>query len=88
MAFQRNDAGRRHLSCGRCDSRRTGRVGATRCSWFGGPTRDGSCDAKGRHPAGLNFGDSMTFGVAVTLGLPILCIGNDFAPTDVAVVGP
>ncbi len=43
---------------------------------------------KGGHPAALNFGDAMTFGVAVTLGLPILCIGNDFARTDVAVVGP
>jgi ribonuclease VapC len=41
---------------------------------------------KGRHPAGLNFGDTMTFGVAVTLGLPILCTGNDFAQTDVKVV--
>ena len=41
---------------------------------------------KGRHPAGLNLGDCFTYGLAATLGHPILCTGDDFARTDVAVV--
>lgn len=41
---------------------------------------------KGRHPAALNLGDCVTYGLAVTADLPVLCVGNDFAQTDVAVV--
>lgn len=41
---------------------------------------------KGRHPAGLNLGDCFTYALAATTGNPILCTGNDFARTDVAVV--
>ena len=43
---------------------------------------------KGRHPAALNFGDAMTFGVAVTMQGAVLCVGNDFAQTDIAFVRP
>ncbi|SDU44702.1 type II toxin-antitoxin system VapC family toxin [Jiangella alkaliphila] len=43
---------------------------------------------KGRHPAGLNYGDCFTYGVAVELGVPVLCIGDDFARTDVEVLRP
>lgn len=41
---------------------------------------------KGRHPAGLNLGDCFTYALAVTTGYPILCVGTDFARTDVAVL--
>ncbi|SRR5581483_5733383 len=38
---------------------------------------------KGRHPAGLNFGDCMSYAVAVVSGLPLLYTGTDFSLTDV-----
>ena len=38
---------------------------------------------KGRHPAGLNFGDCMTYATARIAGGPLLCLGNDFAQTDI-----
>ena len=38
---------------------------------------------KGRHPAGLNFGDCMTYALSVATGLPVLCTGKDFPRTDV-----
>lgn len=41
---------------------------------------------KGRHPAGLNFGDCFTYALARRLSRPILCKGNDFAQTDALVV--
>jgi ribonuclease VapC len=41
---------------------------------------------KGRHPAGLNFGDCFTYALAATTGHPILCTGDDFARTDAGVV--
>jgi ribonuclease VapC len=37
---------------------------------------------KGRHPARLNFGDCLTYAVARLADEPLLCIGNDFAQTD------
>lgn len=43
---------------------------------------------KGRHPAALNFGDCHAYAIADKLGLPILCIGNDFAQTDLPVLRP
>lgn len=41
---------------------------------------------KGNHRARLNFGDCFTYAVAKQAGEPILCVGDDFARTDVAVV--
>jgi len=41
---------------------------------------------KGHHPAGLNFGDCLTYAIAKLSGLPLLCIGGDFAQTDLALV--
>jgi ribonuclease VapC len=38
---------------------------------------------KGRHPAGLNFGDCMAYAVAAVSGLPLLYTGGDFARTDI-----
>ena len=38
---------------------------------------------KGRHPAGLNFGDCMSYAFARVSGLPLLYIGDDFSKTDV-----
>ena len=43
---------------------------------------------KGRHPAALNFGDCCTYALAEQTGLPILCVGNDFARTDLPVIRP
>jgi ribonuclease VapC len=37
---------------------------------------------KGRHPAKLNLGDCMTYATARLADQPLLCIGNDFAKTD------
>lgn len=37
---------------------------------------------KGRHPAALNYGDCMSYGVATAMALPLLYIGNDFSRTD------
>jgi ribonuclease VapC len=37
---------------------------------------------KGRHPARLNYGDCMTYATARLADDPLLCIGNDFAQTD------
>jgi ribonuclease VapC len=38
---------------------------------------------KGRHPAGLNFGDCISYTVAKVEGLPLLYVGTDFGATDV-----
>ena len=38
---------------------------------------------KGRHPARLNFGDCLSYGLARHLAEPLLFIGGDFAKTDV-----
>jgi ribonuclease VapC len=38
---------------------------------------------KGRHEAGLNYGDCFAYALAVTLDEPLLFKGNDFARTDV-----
>jgi len=38
---------------------------------------------KGRHPAGLNFGDCVSYALAHSRGLPLLFKGADFAKTDV-----
>ncbi len=43
---------------------------------------------KGRHPAGLNFGDCFTYALADRTGYPVLCTGDDFAATDITVVRP
>jgi ribonuclease VapC len=37
---------------------------------------------KGRHPARLNYGDCMTYATARLADDPLLCIGDDFAQTD------
>lgn len=38
---------------------------------------------KGRHKAGLNFGDCFAYALAVETGEPLLFKGDDFAKTDV-----
>jgi ribonuclease VapC len=38
---------------------------------------------KGRHPAGLNFGDCFAYALATSRAEPLLFKGNDFALTDV-----
>ena len=38
---------------------------------------------KGRHAAGLNFGDCFSYALAKSLGEPLLFKGNDFRLTDV-----
>jgi ribonuclease VapC len=37
---------------------------------------------KGRHRAGLNYGDCMTHAVAKLAEEPLLCLGEDFYATD------
>ena len=41
---------------------------------------------KGRHPAGLNYGDCFSYALAKWTGEPLLAKGTDFAATDVAVL--
>ncbi len=43
---------------------------------------------KGQHPAGLNYGDCFAYALARQLGEPLLCKGDDFSRTDIAVVPP
>ena len=38
---------------------------------------------KGRHTAGLNFGDCFSYALARVSGEPLLVKGNDFAQTDI-----
>lgn len=40
---------------------------------------------KGRHPAGLNFGDCFSYALARFSGEPLLAKGTDFASTDIEV---
>jgi ribonuclease VapC len=42
---------------------------------------------KGRHSAGLNFGDCMTYAAAQLSHEPLLAIGNDFTETDLEFSG-
>jgi ribonuclease VapC len=37
---------------------------------------------KGNHPARLNYGDCFSYALAHHLEVPVLCVGNDFARTD------
>ena len=39
---------------------------------------------KGRHPAGLNFGDCLSYAAAKSRGARLLYVGEDFARTDLA----
>jgi ribonuclease VapC len=39
---------------------------------------------KGRHAAGLNFGDCLTYAVARLAGQPLLFVGDDFSKTDLS----
>jgi ribonuclease VapC len=43
---------------------------------------------KGRHPAGLNFGDCFAYALASSTGEPLLFKGHDFAQTDITPVAP
>ena len=38
---------------------------------------------KGRHPAGLNFGDCFAYALAKAVGEPLLFKGEDFSRTDI-----
>lgn len=40
---------------------------------------------KGRHPAGLNYGDCFAYALSMALQEPLLFIGSDFSQTDVLV---
>lgn len=41
---------------------------------------------KGRHPAALNYGDCFVYALARQLGEPLLCKGEDFSLTDLALI--
>lgn len=38
---------------------------------------------RGRHPAGLNFGDCLSYAIASVAGMPLLFTGDDFPRTDI-----
>ena len=40
---------------------------------------------KGRHKAGLNFGDCFSYALAKAMGEPLLFKGNDFSQTDIGI---
>ena len=40
---------------------------------------------KGRHPAGLNFGDCFAYALSRRSGEPLLFTGDDFSRTDIAI---
>ena len=40
---------------------------------------------KGRHAAGLNFGDCFSYALSKVSGQPLLFVGQDFSQTDVAI---
>jgi ribonuclease VapC len=49
--------------------------------------RQGFLDfGKGRHKAGLNYGDCFSYAFAKATGEPLLCKGNDFRQTDIRVI--
>jgi ribonuclease VapC len=41
---------------------------------------------RGRHRAGLNYGDCFSYALAISTGEPLLFKGDDFVHTDVAIV--
>lgn len=43
---------------------------------------------KGRHPAGLNFGDCFSYALAKATGEALLFKGNDFSRTDIQAAAP
>jgi ribonuclease VapC len=43
------------------------------------------CFGRGRHPAGLNYGDCFSYALAATHDEPLLFKGDDFTKTDVKV---
>ena len=43
---------------------------------------------KGRHPAGLNFGDCFSYALAALTQEPLLFKGQDFSKTDIRAVCP
>ena len=43
---------------------------------------------KGRHRAGLNYGDCFSYAAAIALGEPLLSKGGDFVHTDVPLFDP
>lgn len=53
-------------------------AGAARQAW--------SQFGKGRHPAALNYGDCFSHALAVMEAQPLLCTGNGFPRTDIAIV--
>jgi ribonuclease VapC len=61
---------------------------AVRTAGFGPEHLDLAVDAfrrfgKGRHPAGLNYGDCFAYALAKATGEPLLFKGDDFARTDI-----
>ena len=85
-------AGRRGRTAGLATRRRCSTGSGARVVPFTEPHARLATDAflrygKGRHPAGLNFGDCMAYAVAQAEGAPLLFTGGDFARTDVEVAG-
>lgn len=43
---------------------------------------------RGRHKAGLDFGDCLSYALAKTTGEPLLFKGDDFGATDLSAIAP
>ena len=43
------------------------------------------CRDSSTNPARLNFGDCLTYATARLAGQPLLCLGGDFAKTDLPI---
>ena len=55
-----------------------GQIEAARAAW--------RSYGKGRHLAALNFGDCFSYALAIESREPLLCVGNDFTSTELALV--
>lgn len=55
-----------------------------RAAWCGGTALEAWLRyGRGRHPAGLNFGDCLAYATARLAAEPLLFVGEDFARTDI-----
>ena len=56
--------------------------------WPESPSEPLPASGAGRHPAALNFGDCLTYATAKVANRPLLCLGDDFVHTDLALAEP
>jgi ribonuclease VapC len=54
----------------------------TRVVYLGEVGRNRQRFGRGRHPAGLNFGDCFSYALAIHDRVPLQFVGDDFSRTD------